>query len=182
MSYQSLTNSLYNPSATVGTSGTLLSLSDTTQSSGTDSGALIVAGGTGIAKNLFVGGTVNSTGILNVNDTTQSTTTANGSLVVDGGVGIAKNLNVGGTLSVGGTEVSTVTEGSIGWATYLVNNSGGSIANGATTTGDNLLYFILDTGGNVSNGGAVGTSGETWQNITGASVTGTYVGYFKRTA
>lgn len=62
MSYQSLSNSLYNPSATVGTSGSLLSLSDTTQSTGTDSGALIVSGGAGIGKDVFIGGDLTVTG------------------------------------------------------------------------------------------------------------------------
>lgn len=180
MSYQSLTNSLYNPSATVGTSGTLLNLSDTTQSTDKDTGALIVEGGVGIEKNLNVGGATNIEGAVNINDTTQSTGTASGSLIVDGGVGIAKDVYINGSLTVGGTAITSMTEGGVGWATYLVNNSGGAIANNGTTTGDKLLYFILDTGGNVTNGGAVGTSGETWRNITGGSVTGTYVGYFRR--
>ncbi len=62
MSYQSLSNSLYNPSSTVGTSGTSLTLSDTTQSTSTETGALIVSGGSGIAKNLYVGGNIVATG------------------------------------------------------------------------------------------------------------------------
>lgn len=62
MSFQSLTNSLYNPSATVGTSGSLLVLSDTTQSTSKDTGALIVEGGAGIEKNLYVGGNIVATG------------------------------------------------------------------------------------------------------------------------
>lgn len=147
MSYQSLSNNLYNPSSTVGTSGTTLVLSDTTQSTGTDSGALVVEGGAGIAKDVFIGG----------------------------------DLDVTGTLTVGGSPITAgITVGGVGWGQYAVNNSGGSIANNGTTTGDNLLYFVLDTSGNKSNGGAIGSSGTTWRNTGGTSVTGTYVGFFTR--
>ena len=60
------------------------------------SGALIVNGGVGIAKNL------NLCGILTINNTTQSTDCATGALVIAGGVGIAKNLNVCEDLTVQG--------------------------------------------------------------------------------
>lgn len=56
-------------------------------SSSPNSGAVIVTGGMGIGKSLFVGGTA------------QSTSSLTGSVVIAGGVGIAKNLYVGGSIS-----------------------------------------------------------------------------------
>ena len=77
-------------------------VSDTTQSTTTTSGALIVSGGLGIAKNLFVGGSMNVAGTLTYEDVTNSETagiTTTGGLVVTGlgatfgsGVGIADSI------------------------------------------------------------------------------------------
>jgi len=63
-----------------------------TQSTGTTTGALVVTGGVGIGKNLYVGG------ITNIVAGVPSTTNTNGSLVVQGGVGITGDLNVGGVI------------------------------------------------------------------------------------
>ena len=80
-----------------------VNLNKTTQSSGTTSGALIVDGGVGIAKNAHIGGTLDATGAVNLNKTTDATSsTAGGSLTVDGGAAIAKKLYVGGELTVTG--------------------------------------------------------------------------------
>jgi len=187
--YQGCTNSLYNPSQIVGTGGTTLVLADTTQSTDSLTGALIVSGGAGIAKDVNIGGALDTSGAVNINDTTQSSSNVTGALIVDGGVGIAKQLNVGGnvdidgTLTVGGTAITGGGGvGSIGWGGNFVNNSGGSVGSGSTTTGDKLLYFRLDVSGNIANGGAIGSSGETYQNISGISIPGTNTGYFQRTA
>ena len=77
-------------------------VSDTTQSTTTTSGALIVSGGLGVAKNLFVGGSMNVAGTLTYEDVTNSETpgiTTTGGLVVTGlgatfgsGVGIADSI------------------------------------------------------------------------------------------
>ena len=77
-------------------------VSDTTQSTTTTTGALIVSGGLGVAKNLFVGGSMNVAGTLTYEDVTNSETagvTTTGGLVVTGlgatfgsGVGIADSI------------------------------------------------------------------------------------------
>jgi hypothetical protein len=67
-----------------------------TESSSCTTGALIVDGGVGIAKNL------NVCGKLDLNNDTESTSCTTGALIVDGGVGIAKNLNVCGNATIGG--------------------------------------------------------------------------------
>jgi len=76
---------------TVNTSATH---SGTTQSTSTTTGALKVAGGVGIVKNLYVGGNTIIT------DTTQASNTTSGSLQTAGGAGVAKALYVGDLLSV----------------------------------------------------------------------------------
>jgi hypothetical protein len=65
-------------------------ISDATESVSTTTGALVVAGGVGIGKNLNVGG------IERIWNTTESTNVTDGALTIDGGVGISKKLNVGG--------------------------------------------------------------------------------------
>lgn len=74
---------------------------DTTQSTSNTTGALIVSGGAGIEKNLYIGG------IANIANTTTSSSSTTGALIVGGGVGVAENLNVGGTLSVTGLATFT---------------------------------------------------------------------------
>jgi carbonic anhydrase/acetyltransferase-like protein (isoleucine patch superfamily) len=66
----------------------------TLDSTSTSTGALLVAGGVGIAKSVFVGGRVS------IQNTTNSTSTATGALMVAGGVGIARDTNIGGNLTV----------------------------------------------------------------------------------
>ena len=79
------------------TSGTLvgpITISDTTDSTSKDTGALIVEGGVGIEKSLYVGEHVQ------IIDTTDSTSKDTGALIVEGGVGIEKSLHVGAAVSI----------------------------------------------------------------------------------
>ena len=88
--------------------GTQLKIATTTQSSGTSTGCVLVAGGIGIAKNTNIGG------ILKVLLTTESTNVSTGSVIISGGVAIAKNTTIGGTVNVGGnmTIVGSIAKGS----------------------------------------------------------------------
>lgn len=91
-----------------------LHLTGTTQSTASSTGTLIVDGGVGIEKDLYVGGkiygdlegdlTVDS---LVLSDTTQSSSSSTGTLTVAGGAGIAKNINIGGTIT--GNNILTLT-------------------------------------------------------------------------
>ena len=82
--------------------------SNTTQSSSKDTGALVIEGGVGIEKNLFVGGgaevtgLTTITGVLDANNTTQSSSSTTGAATFAGGMGVAKNLFVGGGAEVTG--------------------------------------------------------------------------------
>ena len=85
----------------------ITSISNTTESTSKDTGALIVNGGVGIEKTLFVGagasvGTALTVGgVLDANDTTESSSSTTGAARFAGGVGIEKQLYVGAGASVG---------------------------------------------------------------------------------
>lgn len=79
-----------------------VTFTNTSQSTSTDSGALVVTGGAGVGKNLNVGGEMNVSGQSTISDLTQSIDEMSGALIVDGGVGIGKNLFVGEDLNVTG--------------------------------------------------------------------------------
>jgi len=90
----------------------------TTEATSTTTGAVKVAGGVGIVKNLHVGGSATITGTvttggLTLTATTQSTSTTTGALVVPGGVGIGKNTFIGGELDVASAAASESFIGSV---------------------------------------------------------------------
>jgi hypothetical protein len=89
------------------------------------SGALVVNGGVGIAKNVNIGGATTVNGVTTIANSTDSTSISTGALIVSGGLGVSKNLNAGlsvtanavyanayyyanGTPFVGGTSGGTV--------------------------------------------------------------------------
>ncbi len=100
----------------------------TTQSTSTSTGALVVDGGVGIAKAVYVGGvlnaeigvnlatasgvttigaatpvTVSAAGVLTVAKTTDSTTKDTGAVIIEGGVGVEKSIFAGLTVNAGTT-------------------------------------------------------------------------------
>lgn len=81
-------------------------LKDTTQSTSSATGALVVTGGLGLGGNLNVGGAstfggpVGFESPVSITDISQSNSPNSGALIVAGGAGIGRNLNVGGTLIV----------------------------------------------------------------------------------
>jgi hypothetical protein len=105
-----------NPTFTGIVSTPALSVTGTTASTSSITGALVVGGGAGIAGNVSVGGNVNFVGdlykngtlvaigggsattgtTLSLSDTTQSTSSTTGALTVAGGAGIGGNVNVDG--------------------------------------------------------------------------------------
>jgi len=88
--------------------GSTLSISNTTVSADTTSGALVVGGGIGVgnrifAQNGFVNASSNSENIfastVKITNSTNSNNKTSGALIVSGGVGISKDLNVGGDIT-----------------------------------------------------------------------------------
>jgi hypothetical protein len=94
---------------------TNLTVTSTTPTLGSPSfGAIVVSGGVGIAKDIYVGttatfnSTIAVTGIASFNNVTDSNATNNGSVILAGGVGIAKNLVVGSAVTIGSVTTQTV--------------------------------------------------------------------------
>ena len=142
----------------------IIDSNDATQSSSSATGSLQVAGGAGIAKNLYVGGgaevtgLTTITGVLDANNATQSSSSTTGAAQFAGGVGIAKNLFVGGGSEV--TGILTVTNtldanGALdvdghtelddvnvaGFSTFVNNIDFGYIGMGATVGFGSTAFF-----------------------------------------
>jgi hypothetical protein len=126
-----------------------LTLPNTTASTSSTTGALIVSGGVGIAKELNVGAT------------TASTSTTTGALIVAGGAGIAGRLNVGGnTVFTGTIEIDGGTPGAgkvlvsdaNGLASWSANSHGGvsSITASSTMAATDNYNFIVFSGSTAS--------------------------------
>lgn len=119
-----------------------LTLNDSTNASDKDSGALIVEGGVGIEKDVFIGLGLNVGGAVNVDSTTNSSSTTTGALIVDGGLGLANNLFMGGNLDVSGTaHIDDETDSSSAVTGALVVDGGIGVAK---------KVFIGDTTGSTS--------------------------------
>lgn len=121
------------------TSAGIFTLSATTESGNTANGTLVVGGGAGIGKRLFVGGYVR------VEDTTDATSTTTGSIVASGGVGVAKSLHVGTGATIlapaNGYALTLDTSYSDGGTnTWRI----GPTASGYTA-GDNKFVFLYNT-------------------------------------
>ena len=93
----------------------LVHFTTTTNSTSTTTGALVVDGGVGIAKDLVLGGNLVFTGDasdirasrIRISGTATSTSTTTGALTVVGGVGVGENLNVGNDVTIGGNLIFT---------------------------------------------------------------------------
>jgi hypothetical protein len=139
---------------------TTATIESTLDSISTDTGALIVAGGAGIAKNLNVGGTfsgtdVIATGIVEVRSDTISTTSTNGALTVAGGVGILGNVNLATTLTVGGVVNINSIEPATSPNTGSLTVGGGVGVAGDLWVGGTLFGTVLgsiSTATNLNNG------------------------------
>jgi hypothetical protein len=178
-----------NPRANLDVDGTLVTtgltqLTNTTDSTSKDTGALVVTGGVGIGSNVNVGGDANITGtstlmgattinntltVTNrtlVTDTTESTSTTTGAMTVSGGMGIGSNVNVGGNVNISGTPLSgippepslNVEQGFVSFNNgYLsLNNAEWTIPDGTKGEAETVMYMINKAGVMVTGLGANG--------------------------
>ena len=145
-------------------------ISDTTQSTSTSSGALVVNGGLGLGKNLNVGGTstfkgpVGFASPVTITDNTQSTDTATGALIVSGGLGIQKNLHVGGTAILAKmTSVKDTSESSSPVTGALKVSGGTGIGKnlnvGGNTTLNGITTVLNNTESTLASNGALKIAG-----------------------
>jgi len=104
-SFTSITTATINPATTnINMASTaVVNVLNTTESSASNNGSLVVSGGVGVAKKLNVAGDTNIT------SSTQSVSTATGAIITSGGIGCAKDIYVGGSLHCSSTVPSTST-------------------------------------------------------------------------
>jgi len=137
------------------------------QSTNTNTGAVVVTGGVGIGGGLNVGGDVNagsiqstpigsvtrSTGAfttLSANANVASTTTGNGTLVVTGGVGISGAVNIGSGLGAGGAVRFTQNSASSSISTGTLVVTGGVGVSGDLNIGGNFSASLEASVGGLS--------------------------------
>jgi hypothetical protein len=100
---------------------------DTTASSSTTTGALIVSGGAGIAGQVTAGGALKTT------DTTASSSTTTGSLIAGGGLGVAGATWIGEQINVAGAATLQSTLNVSGVSTLTGITLAGNITGGGFT-------------------------------------------------
>jgi len=103
-------------------------VSNSTASTTTTSGALVVTGGVGVGGAATVGGQIKSTA------TTESTNTTSGAIITQGGVGIAKNLNVGGDTTITGNLTVNGVTTTVNSTTLDVDDLNITVAKGAASS------------------------------------------------
>ena len=117
---QKLTIEYTTVTTTFVTTDDVITTFNTTQSTGTNSGALVVAGGAGIGRTVNIGGTlfVNSgtvvRGITTVTHTASATSTVSGAFQVIGGIGVGGSMYLNGYLQVGYTTTASYSTGTNG--------------------------------------------------------------------
>lgn len=146
-----------------GTSGPVyqntLTLAGTSNSTSTNTGALQVLGGVGVAQSIYVGSNSTVAGISTILDTTQSTSTSTGALQVRGGATVARNLWIGGIISIDNTASSTNTTTG---ALQVLNGGvgiGGNINVGGTANIAGVTSLTNTTNATNSTTGALVVSG-----------------------
>jgi hypothetical protein len=147
------------PGYAAGVTPQAITIINTTQSTTTGTGALIVWGGAGFTGNVNIGGGVTATtaAFYSLTDNV-STTVTNGAVQIQGGVGIAKGVVIGGTLTnYGPLLVLPSTQSTTTGTGALIVSGGAGIGNslyvGSTAT-------ILGTNASVStNTGALVVAG-----------------------
>jgi hypothetical protein len=135
----------------------------TTTSSNSSTGALIVAGGAGIAGNTFFGAAVSVTGITTITNTTNATNNTSASLVVSGGLAVALSAYIAG-ISIINTTIAGASLTLSSSTSSIVCNTGVTIV-----SGNNLITsgnLVINNSANVS----IASNG-TSLTITGGSTT-----------
>ena len=165
-----------------------ITLSNTTDSDSTNSGALIVAGGVGIGGNLYVGGeiiaekltiqftTVTTTlvttdDVISTYNITSATNTASGALIVAGGVGIGGAVYIEKTSYIGGSEIlTTSTIGAVSvTALYAGTDTAVNTSTGAVTVWNtSTLQTITNRGATTTNAISITNATDSTSTITGA--------------
>ena len=157
----------------------LTTFTDTTQSTSSSSGAVVVTGGVGVGKNLYVGGNINSTGTI----TAGSTLTASAAVNLN-----PSNFNVSisptgtGTVTINPASVGAVDNVNIGATTRgtgafttLTSNSATTFTAGTastnTTSGTIVVTGGVGISGNLNVGGSFNAGAGTFTSVTDSGLT-----------
>ena len=135
---------------------TTLTLTGTTDSTSVGSGTLVVDGGVGIAKSVYIGG------IVNITNTTGTSSPTTGALIVGGGVGVEGNVNAGGFVGQNMTITNTASISSL-----IVNGATSSgpvtitnaTSSSSPTTGALIVTGGVGIGGDINVGGNLNVAG-----------------------
>jgi hypothetical protein len=163
------------------THGGAISITDTTTSSSTSTGALIVSGGVGVAGDVyatnfygdgsnltnivaqsFAGGNV--AGITNFTNNTASSGTNTGALTVTGGMGVGGAVNLGNALTVSGTVSFTQNSAATSTSTGTLRVTGG-----VGVTGNVYASAFFGSGANLT--GVTSSTATTATNATNVALT-----------
>ena len=96
-----------------------------------NSGAFVVNGGVGIAKNVNIGGATTVNGVTTIANSTDSSSLSTGALVVSGGLGISKTLNVGS---------NTNFSGFVSVSNSIIVSANAAITGNLTVSGNTKFY------------------------------------------
>jgi len=123
----------------------------TSNSSNESTGSLVVSGGAGIEKDLYVGGTLTANNIIYksteiITNTEESTSTSTGALQVAGGAGIAKNCHVGGNNITRGNSTTYGNETVIG-SIFVGGNINGNLKTTTTDSNSTSTGSLIVSGG-----------------------------------
>ena len=134
------------------TSSTLMHtlINDTTPSTNSNEGALVVEGGVGIGGALNVGGEFMVGGSFSILSTEVSDSCNTGALTIAGGVGICEDVNIGGKIRIESTEPSISTDSGA-----LVVGGGIGVGGGLMVNENSTLHgsvYIADTTGTTVSG------------------------------
>lgn len=125
--FNNVTVGLFSDPSVLGITTSTVAVTPTTLSSSTDTGALVVAGGLGVAGAI-------QAGTVKISSSDQSTSAVTGAMVVAGGIGVSGNLYVG---TGGVTRIQNTTE-STSSSTGALVCSGGAAINKTTYVGGDI--------------------------------------------
>ena len=150
---------------TYNTSTDILTLGGATDASSTTTGTLIVTGGVGVAKKLYVGTDLAVTANTTLSGTTDSSSSTTGAVIISGGAGIAKNVYVGGDLQVTGNVTILGSNSSISTTQINIEDNMLQIANNNVANTVDVGFFgqYSDGAGNVHSGFFRDASDGTWK-------------------
>lgn len=133
-------------------------INDTTVSTNSNEGALIVEGGVGIGGNLNVGGEFTVNGAFSILSDTESTNCTTGALTIVGGVGICDGVNIGGLTRIHSDEPTISSDSGA-----LVVDGGIGVGGGITVQEGGIfhgsVYITDDTETNTGGVGALVVDG-----------------------